>query len=156
MAFFPIAFVHIPPNKMVVSNVKFITFLIPFVHFSYLPLCLNVFWVKRLLLLSTPSIVFPHLLLIINPLLSFFMPDFQTIHLFASLVVSVLSPFPHMNEINSSLGLTCVVFSSMGSLKRVYVAMITSLVAFVSPFMWNSRNIKPSLVVNIFPLSLPL
>ena len=49
MAFFPIAFVHIPPNKMVVSNVKFITFLIPFVHFSYLPPCLNVFLGKATL-----------------------------------------------------------------------------------------------------------
>ena len=46
------------------------------------------------------------------------MPNSQTILLFASWVVHVLSPFHHMNIINSCLGFTCVVFSIMESLKK--------------------------------------
>jgi hypothetical protein len=78
------------------------------------------------------------------------LPDYSA--LFLSLVVLALSPFLHLNGINSSLNLAYVVFLAMESLKKIFTAMISYLVAFVSPIMWITRNIRPSLIANIFPL----
>ena len=50
----PIILVPIPLNKMVVPNANFVTFLMSCVPFSYLPLSLSIFWVKRLSLPFTP------------------------------------------------------------------------------------------------------
>jgi hypothetical protein len=80
------------------------------------------------------------------------LPDYSSLRVFCCAYFVSLPP---MNEINSNLGLSCVVFSAMVSLKRVFAAMIPNLFAFVSPIMWNSGNIRLSLVVNIFPSSLP-
>jgi transposase InsO family protein len=87
--------------------------------------------------------------------LSYFMTNSQNIPLFEYSIVFVLSLFLPMNETNSNHCLGCVVFLAMVSLKRVFVAMIPYLVAFVSPVMWNFGNIRLFLVANIFPLSLP-
>uniref|UniRef100_A0A2N9GF20 Reverse transcriptase Ty1/copia-type domain-containing protein n=1 Tax=Fagus sylvatica TaxID=28930 RepID=A0A2N9GF20_FAGSY len=139
---FPTIHVPIPLNKMVVPNANFVTFLMLCVPSSYLPLSLSVFGVKRLSLPFTPSIAFPHLLLTRNLPLSYFMTKSQTIPLFEYSVVFVLSLFLPMNETNLNQGLGCVVFLAMVSLKRVFVAMIPYLVAFVSPVMLNFGNIR--------------
>jgi hypothetical protein len=155
MALFPIVLVLIPLNKMVMPNANFVTFLMSCVPFSSLPQPLSVFGLKRLSLPFTPSIAFPPLPLTRNLPLSYFMKNSQTIPLFEYSVVLALSLFLPINEINSNLGLGYVVFSVIVSLKRVFVAMILYLVAFVSPVMWNSGNIRLFPVVIIFPSSLP-
>jgi hypothetical protein len=83
------------------------------------------------------------------------MTNSQTIPLLEYLVVFALSLFLPMNETNSNLDLCCVIFSAMISLKRVFVTMIPYLVAFASPVMWNSRNIKLFPVAIIFPSFFP-
>ncbi len=108
MSLFPIVLVHIPPNKMVVPKENFVIFLMLFARFSYLPQSLNVFRVKRVSLPFTPSIVFPHLPLTRNLSLSCFMKNSQTIPLFEYSIVFPLSLFLPLNEINSNLGLGCV------------------------------------------------
>uniref|UniRef100_A0A2N9ECI9 Reverse transcriptase Ty1/copia-type domain-containing protein n=1 Tax=Fagus sylvatica TaxID=28930 RepID=A0A2N9ECI9_FAGSY len=75
----------------------------------------------------------------------------STIPLFEYSVVFVSSLFLPMNETNLNQGLGCVVFLAMVSLKRVFVAMIPYLVAFVSPVMLNFGNIRLFLVVQHFP-----
>ena len=151
MALFPIVLVPIPLNKMVMPNANFVTFLMSCVPFSSLPSSLSVFKLKRLSLPFTPSIAFLSLSLTRNLPLSYFMKNSQTIPLFEYSVVLTLSLFLPMNKINSNLGLGCVVFSDMVSLKRVFITMIPYLIAFVSPVMWNSGNIRLFPVVIIFP-----
>uniref|UniRef100_A0A2N9HRD4 Reverse transcriptase Ty1/copia-type domain-containing protein n=1 Tax=Fagus sylvatica TaxID=28930 RepID=A0A2N9HRD4_FAGSY len=109
--------------------------------------------VKQVSLPFTPSIVFPHLPLTRNLSLSCFMKNSQTIHLFEYLIVFPLSLFLPLNEINSNLGLGSVFFSAMVFLKKVFIVMILYLVAFISPVMWNSGNIRLSPVDFALPPS---
>ena len=142
-------------NKMVVQNENIVTFLMLSAPFSFLPLFLSAFGVRLHSLLCTPLIVFLYQLHITNHHLSFSMVKLLTIPLFGFLVVLALSLFLLMNEQSSSLVLVSVVSLVMVYLKRGFAAMISFLIAFISPVMLSFGNIVLSRVFNSFlhPLS---
>ena len=140
---------------MVVKNENTITFLMLSAPFSFLPLCLSAFGVRQHSLLFTPLIVFLHRPHITNHPLSSFMVKPLTTHLFRFLVMLVLSLFLLMNEQSSSLMLVSVAFLAMVYPKRVFAAMTSSLIAFVSPVMLSSGNIVLSRVFCSFLCHFP-
>ena len=126
---------------MVIQNENTITFLMLSTPFSFPPLFLNAFGVRQHSLLFTPLIAFLHRPYITNHLLSSFMVKPLTTHLFELLVVLVLSFFLLMNEQNSNLVLVSVTSLAMVFPKRVFVAMISSLITFMSSVMSSFGNI---------------
>ena len=136
-----------------------VTFLILSTPFSFLPLFLSAFGVRPHSLLCTPLIVFLHQLYTTNHHLSFFMVKLLITPPFGFLVVLALSLFLLMNEQSSSLVLVSVVSLVMVCLKRGFAAMISFLIAFVSPVMLSFGNIVLSRVFSSFlhllPQSLP-
>ena len=150
MVLFLSGLVLTPLNKMVVQNENIVTFLILSTPFSFLPLFLSAFGVRPHSLLCTPLIVFLHQLHTTNHHLSFFMVKLLTTPPFGFLVVLALSLFLLMNEQNSSLVLIFVVSLVIVYLKRGFAAMISFLIAFVSPVMLGFRNIVLSRVFSNF------
>ena len=144
-----------PLNKMVVQNENIVTFLMLSAPFSFLPLFLSVFGVRLHSLLCTPLIIFLHQLHITNHHLSFSMVKLLITPLFGFLVVLVLSPFLLMNEQSSSLVLVSIVSLVMVYLKRGFAAMVSFLIAFVSPVMLSFGTIVLSQVFNSFLRPLP-
>ena len=124
---------------MIVQNENTITFLILSAPFSFLSLPKN-FWGEADSLLFTPLIMFLHQPHTKNHPLSSFMVKPLTIQFFRLLVVLVLFLFLLMNEQSSNLVLVFVASLAMMYPKKAFIAMTTSLIAFVSPVMLSSRN----------------